>query len=265
MSTAIETINTPAVIRQVRSLAQIECEIATEVRRLKRSKLALGRLLLEARGQVPHGQWEPWVTEHGIKPQSAWNYMRLAKSPNLGDLPDEADPTYREAEADDPKAVHYSAKSVEWLTPPEIVRCVLKLFSEIDIDPCSNSKADPHVPAKQHYTREDDGLSLPWHGRVYMNPPYGRDIDLWCGKLTWEHHEGRTTEAVALLPARTETAWFGLLYEVPICLIEGRLKFSGHENSAPFPSLLAYLGPRLDRFAGACLGLGRVYVPFGAQ
>ena len=48
-------------------------------------------------------------------------------------------------------------------------------MGEIDLDPCSNSKAQPNVPALNHFTVEDDGLEQKWFGRVYMNPPYGRE------------------------------------------------------------------------------------------
>ena len=29
------------------------------------------------------------------------------------------------------------------------------------------------MPAGKHFTAAEDGLSREWHGRVYMNPPYG--------------------------------------------------------------------------------------------
>ena len=42
--------------------------------------LRAGRLLIEAKDQLPHGQWEPWLAEHcQVSPRMARAYMRLAK------------------------------------------------------------------------------------------------------------------------------------------------------------------------------------------
>ena len=39
-----------------------------------------GTLLLEAKRQVPHGQWAEWLKPTGIKSRTAQVYMRLAKA-----------------------------------------------------------------------------------------------------------------------------------------------------------------------------------------
>jgi site-specific DNA-methyltransferase (adenine-specific) len=80
-----------------------------------------------------------------------------------------------------------------------------------------------------------------------MNPPYGRAIGHWVAKLCVEYRAGRVTTAIALLPARTDTRWWRDVADFPICFVSGRLRFSGHPNSAPFPSALVYLG---DDWAG---------------
>ena len=108
-------------------------------------------------------------------------------------------------------------KSDEWLTPPDI------LFSlgDFDLDPCSPINR-PWDTAKMHLTIEDDGLSRSWSGRVWMNPPFGREAVKWMRKIR-DHGNG-----IALIPARTETAMF---YETvwgfadAICFIKGRPHF----------------------------------------
>lgn len=117
---------------------------------------------------------------------------------------------------------------VEWLTPPELV----KKLGEFDLDPCSPINA-PFYHAKNNYTVEDNGLTKKWEGRVYCNPPYGRDLNLWLKKLK-EHGNG-----IALIFARTETKFFfeniwddadGLLF------VKGRIKFyhvSGIQGGTP--------------------------------
>lgn len=82
-----------------------------------------------------------------------------------------------------PERALYSSESEEWYTPPDVLGRV-RLLGEIDLDPCSNG-GSPIVPARRHFTKEDDGLVREWAGFVYMNPPYGRGIDEWIPWLPW--------------------------------------------------------------------------------
>lgn len=155
--------------------------------------------------------------------------------------------------------VHFSTGENDWHTPETVISRVTEAFGEIDLDPCSNI-GEPNVPAGRHYTEEDNGLAHTWNGRVYMNPPYGRPIAEWVEKLCSEYESGAVTEAIALVPARTDTEWFQRLRNAAICFIDGRLKFSGHANSAPFPSCACYLGPDIAGFVEAFGDLGDIWV-----
>ena len=155
-----------------------------------------------------------------------------------------------------------SSASDEWYTTPDIIDAAIACMGRIDLDPCSNSHESPNVPASRHYTKEDDGLSLPWFGNVYVNPPYGTAIPLWVDKIITEYQSGNIERCVLLLPARTDTQWFRKMAEYPKCFMFGRIKFNGHENSAPFPSMLVGIGFEqcIDVFDGAVSHLGDVYV-----
>lgn len=85
----------------------------------------------------------------------------------------------------------------EWLTPPDI----MAKLGTFDLDPCSPINR-PWPTASRHYTIEDDGLSQPWAGRVWCNPPFGREAVKWMRKMV-SHGDG-----IVLIPARTETAMF---------------------------------------------------------
>ena len=85
----------------------------------------------------------------------------------------------------------------EWLTPPEIVRAC----GHFDLDPCAPIKR-PWDTAKKHYTIEDNGLTKPWEGYVWCNPPYGPKTGEWLARCA-EHNN-----CMALVFARTETAAF---------------------------------------------------------
>jgi len=90
-----------------------------------------------------------------------------------------------------------SRQKDEWLTPPDLVRD-LGVF---DLDPCAPLQR-PWDTARHHFTIQDNGMERPWFGRVWMNPPYGRETGLWLEKLR-KHGNG-----IALIFARTETKMF---------------------------------------------------------
>jgi hypothetical protein len=46
------------------------------------------------------------------------------------------------------------------------------LGETFDLDPASPVEGGDHVPAECKYTRHDDGLTLPWLGFVWCNPPF---------------------------------------------------------------------------------------------
>ncbi len=159
----------------------------------------------------------------------------------------------------DNMAIHYSSDTPEWNTPNHVIEKVTSVFGEIDLDPCSNSHETPAVPARTHYTVIDDGLTLPWEGKIYMNPPYGREISSWVKKLSAEYRLGNVTQAIALVPARTDAKWFGMFKDFTKCFIKGRLKFGDQRNSAPFPSVAVYLGNDAGSFIQEFKNLGDLY------
>jgi hypothetical protein len=173
-----------------------------------------------------------------------------------------------------------TSKSEEWYTPPQIIQRVKKVLGGIDIDPCSCAAANEIVGARCFYGKTDDGLSKPWYTNqagslVYMNPPYGSTIGKWVNKLALEFSTGHVFEAIALLPARTDTAWMKVLAPHPRCFVHGRLRFSGSANSATFPSVVVYLTRMpedIADFVGTFGEIGDIYtyvkswtVPFGRR
>lgn len=105
-------------------------------------------------------------------------------------------------------------------------------FGPFDLDPCATSE---NAKAGNFYTKEDDGLSKQWSGKVWMNPPYGKSIKLWMKKAYESSLSGATV--VCLVPSRTDTNWwhdYAMMGEIRF--IKGRLKFGASKNSAPFPS-----------------------------
>jgi phage N-6-adenine-methyltransferase len=131
-----------------------------------------------------------------------------------------------------------------WETPAELLSALYGVFGRFDLDPCSPRKTKPPVRAKVHFTAEDDGLSLPWHGVVFLNPPYGRTLGKWIAKARHEVKARNAKTVVALIPARTDTAYWHayVASRAVVYFLRGRLRFSGSEQAAPFPSALVIWG-----------------------
>ncbi len=72
-----------------------------------------------------------------------------------------------------PNALH-SSQSNEHYTPVEIVDLAFCALGGIDLDPASCSTANRIVGARHYFTKEQNGLTREWHGRVFLNPPGGR-------------------------------------------------------------------------------------------
>lgn len=114
---------------------------------------------------------------------------------------------------------HHSpvAAKDEWLTPPNIIQAC----GPFDLDPCS-PVGRPWPTAGRHLTIDDDGLAAPWNGRVWLNPPYGRQTGRWLARAV---AHGNCT---ALVFARTETAdWVSHIWNCAhsILFLYGRLHF----------------------------------------
>ena len=128
---------------------------------------------------------------------------------------------------------HESQKSVsiEWYTPKEIFDALGIVF---DLDPCSPGKeVVSWIPAKKHYTVEDNGLMAKWEGSVWLNPPYGRDTGKWLERLAL-HNNG-----IALVFCRPDTKWFhrNVKKATCLCLLEGRVSFISEKHVQTYKSL----------------------------
>jgi hypothetical protein len=120
------------------------------------------------------------------------------------------------------------------------------VFGAFDLDPCSPTSdgRTTFVKARAYFTEADDGLSLPWFGTVYMNPPYGRSIHHWTAKAKSEVKQGNAELVIGLLAARPDTAFWhrDIVGSASVFFLKGRLKFGNADQVAPFPSCLVIWG-----------------------
>ena len=143
-------------------------------------------------------------------------------------------------------AVHFSSKNIIWETP-KVLFDHLNAVHSFTLDVCALPE---NAKCKKFYTPDIDGLSQDWKDNIcWMNPPYGREIGKWVKKAyeaTFMDWRPRGAKVVCLLPARTDTAWWHdyVLPHGKIEFLRGRLKFSGHKDSAPFPSVIVIFEQR---------------------
>ena len=129
------------------------------------------------------------------------------------------------------------SKTDDWATPMELYDNY-DMFHEFTLDAAAsqtNRKCEQWFGLDHPDPDRRNGLTGNWEGHVWCNPPYGRGIKDWVKKAS-EHND----LVVMLLPARTDTGWFHdyCLYKAQIEFLRGRLKFGGHKNAAPFPSMV---------------------------
>ena len=137
-----------------------------------------------------------------------------------------------------------------WQTPPELLEKLYPIVNgSFDLDPCSNAVGNlANVKAKTYFIKEMDGLTLPWNGTVFCNPPYERGItELWIKKCHSEHKAGRASLIIALLAARPETkAWnTWIKNSADIFFLRKRLRYYENGvkgNACPFPSAIVVWG-----------------------
>ena len=122
---------------------------------------------------------------------------------------------------------------------------------DLDVAAC----ADAHV-ACRYYTKTDNGLLLPWAGRVWCNPPWS-NIGPWVEKAWGEWHSGHIEALGMLLPAtRTDIAWWQDLVEpqrdtpgspLHVCFLPGRIQYgkpgdllAAHQGTPAFGSVFLW-------------------------
>ena len=157
----------------------------------------------------------------------------------------------------------------EWFTPSHYISAVKWALGQIDLDPASSVHANAIVGATRFYTREDDGLALPWYGRVFCNPPYCRpEVDRFTDRMIKAYSTGEIEAGILLVNSDTSTQRWQRTFKAAdsTCLVNHRIAFipgndtahawlkakKGNRNAQVF----FYFGPETALFDKVFAGLG---------
>jgi hypothetical protein len=178
-------------------------------------------------------------------------------------------------------AAMFSSEYDSWCTPAPVLDRVRRI-DRIGLDPFSNAQSIVGAQREFRLDRGEDALRLDWrgHGLCYVNPPFGDEIGDCMRRVAYFAELG--VEIVALVPHRTDTAWYRESVRTVRAKCEwcGRMNFLrgqadrsqmplfeapaplppvAGETSAPFPTVLLYYGRRRARFARAFEGAGEIW------
>jgi len=167
------------------------------------------------------------------------------------------------------------SNSFEHATPKFIVDPAREVLGKIDLDPASCMEANKTVRATIYYSPPHCGLTYPWFGRIFLNPPGGAFVVTkkmrtsmpaeeadelaeqfaaeaerwktksravaWWRKLTEEYVDGRTQEAIFIgfsldiLQASQGEEWLDIL-KFPLCVPEKRIQFDSNGKAGKAPT-----------------------------
>lgn len=92
-----------------------------------------------------------------------------------------------------------SSNTNEWYTPSDLVEKARLIMGTIDLDPASCHTANQVVKATQYFNIMMDGLNQPWHGNVFLNPPYGKESGAFITRLLQHFDAGDVTQAMVII------------------------------------------------------------------
>lgn len=159
--------------------------------------------------------------------------------------------------------VNQTSGNTEYYTPKNIIAAVKYCLGYISLDPASSKEANKVINALVIFTKDDDGLSHDWYGKVWMNHPFGKKTNsLWIDKLVGHFLEGKITEACCITYACTSEKWFRPLLSYPQCFLYPRTNYllpdGNVKRGVTKGSVVTYLGHDWRKFQACFSHLGVV-------
>lgn len=149
------------------------------------------------------------------------------------------------------QAAMLSSARQDWRTPKDLFRAVEALAGGFTLDAAADRETRLVIPWLGKDGLSPDALRTGWNRttsgtRVWLNPPYGRDLPKFVAKAVAEVTAHPSITVWMLVPARVDTRWWNLLMERAdeVRFIAGRVRFEtadGAKDAAPFPSAIVRL------------------------
>lgn len=183
----------------------------------------------------------------------------------------------------------HSSKTNEHYTPAHVVEAARALMGGFDLDPASCAEANETIRADSYYRIMEDGLSMPWFGRVWLNPPGGNvklingrwiaagnenkgakgrresSMQVWWDHLVEQWQSLKIKEAFfvafTLEILRSSQASKLPVQAFPRCYPKQRLRFGG--DSPTHANVLVYLPPIGERLADSTVRLRAQFQKIG--
>jgi hypothetical protein len=129
----------------------------------------------------------------------------------------------------------------ERYTPPWVFDGLGLTF---DTDPASPVAGGDFVPAARKFTRDDNGLAQPWHGLVWLNPPFS-------GATAWADRFREHANGVFLGPIANARWWVDLARTAHLIWLCRDMRFIHPDHAGKRSSMpLAFVAYCVDAAAG---------------
>lgn len=233
--------------------------------------LEAGKRLIEHKNRLPHGKWQYWLAENrdilGFGSDAARRMMREASKQELALVLNEKNALQisRKIWGHDRQA-RIGTGNDDWYTPPEYIERARGVLGAIDLDPATSASAQENVKAAQFFTAEQNSLDKEWSGRVWLNPPYSRElIGVFVDRMVNEYQAGSITSGIMLTHNCTDTNWWQKAFRAAsaVCFTTGRISFIdtvGERNSPTQGQTFFYFGKDVEKFKESFSDIGAVGV-----
>jgi len=153
-----------------------------------------------------------------------------------------------------------------YCTPIPIAKRMARTFGGLaDLDPCHDQSGLTLAHRNYDIRRGQDGLVLPWRGRVWLNCPYSEPA-MWLMRaaLHWRY---RLAETLAIVNVQSGSRyWHRYVWgqASAICFLETRVAFlydGVPEKGNRYDQAVIYYGSDVARFRRAWSSLGAVITP----
>jgi ParB family chromosome partitioning protein len=188
--------------------------------------------------------------------------------------------------------INQTSGNTEYYTPLFLIDAAYMVLGDIDLDPASSIKANKGIAAKHIFTKEDNGLTKKWYGKVWLNHPFGKSEDKckkictkkickergyhiterkpgnedWINKLVNSYYDGEVTEALCITFYSSSERWFTPLLSFPRCVLIPRTNYYSPNGNivkgVSKGSVITYLGKNIKLFNEVFETYGSIDVPY---